>query len=311
MNIVNDQVLLKHDLNNLQQYSFAKDLAHYISIYMFIFCFIKISLYLDNWFFWIIYWWIVGFLGISLLSIAHGCVHGAFNKKERYRHWMGLLNTAPMLVNYSIYKASHIEHHKYTNIKGDTQHEVDLSSIKKILYYFPYWQLILAYWKTGIWAVIGKPLNYNRIEKERKNVIFDFYIILVLALIYFIATVYHPLLMLKVYWGPTLVFYQMAFFFRISEHYGCDKKPNRWANVRTMHTNLIVRYLMLNNNYHAEHHYLPSIPFQNLPILHKLIGKKFKYQEKSYFLFHFRILRNGLQNSLFSMMRRDKNLNKG
>ena len=42
-------------------------------------------------------------------------------------------------------------------------------------------------------------------------------------------------------------------------------------NCRTVHMNLIHRYLYWNMNYHVEHHMFPLVPYHNLPKLHEIV----------------------------------------
>ncbi len=42
-------------------------------------------------------------------------------------------------------------------------------------------------------------------------------------------------------------------------------------NTRTVHINLVFRFLYMNMNYHVEHHMLPMVPYYALPRLHEAI----------------------------------------
>ncbi|APJ02555.1 fatty acid desaturase family protein [Silvanigrella aquatica] len=283
------EIISNYKKIELTKYSRIKDFSQCFSIYAIAIFSIFFAIYLDNLIIWILYFFFMGFMGISFLSFSHNCIHGFFFKSKFLRHAFGSINSIPLLVNYSIYNSSHIEHHKYTNMEEDVQQKVEITSLFKYLSYFPYLTLFINHIKIGLFALLGKKLSYKRLESERKNIIINFFISFIWLLSSIILTLHYPLL-IKVYWIPLFIFHQLIFLFRLSEHYGCNLTNNRWENSRSITSNFIVRFLMINNNFHAEHHFYPSIPFQNLHKLHLEIGKNFKYIESSYFKFHIHLI---------------------
>lgn len=75
---------------------------------------------------------------------------------------------------------------------------------------------------------------------------------------------------LMFYWiAPVLVGYPVVNYVRNLEHADCEvsKQPNCLLNTRSVRSNIVVRVLLWDTNYHAEHHCYPMVPFYNL---HKL-----------------------------------------
>jgi Na+-transporting NADH:ubiquinone oxidoreductase subunit F len=64
----------------------------------------------------------------------------------------------------------------------------------------------------------------------------------------------------------------LAVFFGITQHAGLreDVLDHR-LNTRTVYINPVFRFLYLNMNYHVEHHMFPTVPYYNLPALHREI----------------------------------------
>lgn len=64
----------------------------------------------------------------------------------------------------------------------------------------------------------------------------------------------------------------------ISQHYDFhdkDVKSNNYLeNTRSLRLPLIISFLYANMNYHVEHHYVPSVPFYNLPLVQDFLIKK-------------------------------------
>jgi len=72
---------------------------------------------------------------------------------------------------------------------------------------------------------------------------------------------------------PVLLGYAPVNFFRNLEHANCEvsKEMNCLRNTRSVRSNAIIRQLLWNTNYHAEHHCYPMVPFFNLPKLSELM----------------------------------------
>jgi fatty acid desaturase len=72
---------------------------------------------------------------------------------------------------------------------------------------------------------------------------------------------------------PVLVGYPFVNLIRNLEHSDCEvsKESNNLRNTRTCKSNLLVRILLWDTNYHAEHHCYPMVPFFNLHKLHDLL----------------------------------------
>ena len=64
----------------------------------------------------------------------------------------------------------------------------------------------------------------------------------------------------------------LVVFFGITQHAGLreDVLDHR-LNTRTVYINPVFRFLYLNMNYHVEHHMFPTVPYYNLPALHREI----------------------------------------
>ena len=72
---------------------------------------------------------------------------------------------------------------------------------------------------------------------------------------------------------PVLIGYPVVNFFRNLEHSDCEvnEVSNCLLNTRTVHSCLLVRTILWDTNYHAEHHCYPMVPFFNLHKLHALM----------------------------------------
>jgi fatty acid desaturase len=82
------------------------------------------------------------------------------------------------------------------------------------------------------------------------------------------------------YWVvPWAILFPVIHEFRLmAEHFGLQGQSNEnGSGTRTTITNWFEKVFLIshNLNYHAEHHLYPSVPFFNLPKLHKLLTEKY------------------------------------
>ena len=99
-----------------------------------------------------------------------------------------------------------------------------------------------------------------------------------------------------VFWwmAPCVIGYAPISLFRNAEHADCDRVTNQLHAARTVESNFIIRWLLWETNFHAEHHAYPMVPFFNLPVLHKLLDKHIKHNEtKSFTVQNWHMLRRG------------------
>jgi len=86
------------------------------------------------------------------------------------------------------------------------------------------------------------------------------------------------------YWIlPALIGQPLLRLYLLPEHGGCDFSANMLENSRTTYTTPLLNFLAWNMPFHAEHHYLASIPFHALPALHAYTGQRVKYRGDGYY----------------------------
>jgi len=85
---------------------------------------------------------------------------------------------------------------------------------------------------------------------------------------------------------PVLIGYPFVNFFRNLEHADCEitnEINNAIKNTRSVRSNFIIRQLLWNTNFHAEHHCYPMVPFFNLPKVSELMDPHLEHNECRHF----------------------------
>ncbi len=70
------------------------------------------------------------------------------------------------------------------------------------------------------------------------------------------------------------------------EHTGLPNVGSQLERTRTLRSNALVRWLMWNMPYHAEHHAHPGVPFHAVPRLHRLLEPQLVHVTPGYRAFH-------------------------
>jgi fatty acid desaturase len=99
---------------------------------------------------------------------------------------------------------------------------------------------------------------------------------------------------------PLLIGLPLLRLYLVCEHTLCPNSDDGFANTRTTTSNPIVRFLMWNLPYHAEHHLFPNIAFYRLPEAHQYLRPHLKFVAKGYVQVNREIVRSFASPSLSS-----------
>jgi fatty acid desaturase len=95
-----------------------------------------------------------------------------------------------------------------------------------------------------------------------------------------------------IYWlCPAILGQPFLRVFLLSEHAGCAFGDDMLTNTRTTYTNGALRLLAWRMPYHAEHHWLPAVPFHALARVNALIGVRPRVTAPGYLALHCALVR--------------------
>jgi fatty acid desaturase len=75
-------------------------------------------------------------------------------------------------------------------------------------------------------------------------------------------------------------------FYLMAEHTGLPHEGSQIERTRTVASNGLLRSMMWNMPYHAEHHAYPGVPYHALPTLHRHLEPALRHTSSGYFAFH-------------------------
>jgi fatty acid desaturase len=121
------------------------------------------------------------------------------------------------------------------------------------------------------------------LERNHVKIIAEARIYLGLYSFFFLVSLFSASSWLLWFWiVPVLLGQPFLRLYLMAEHSGCDLSENMLENSRTTYASPIINFLAWNMPYHAEHHYLASVPFHALPALHAYTGKQVKFKGDGY-----------------------------
>lgn len=237
-----------------------------------------------------------GLVQVALFAPAHEMMHQTAFASRRANAVFGWFAACPSLLNLQFYTSFHLAHHRSTQIKGEDP-ELDLEPTDTFGRYVwrvlgvPYWRLRLRVvrdcWRGDVSAYpyVTAKAAPGLIRSVRAMSLVMGGGAVASALLWGWQT---PLL----FWiGPQLLCQPFLRAYVLAEHTGCTQDRNGLTNTRTTLTNAVVRLLMWNMPYHAEHHLYPSIPFHRLADAHGMLRARLGFIQRGYVRWHRGFLR--------------------
>jgi len=227
-----------------------------------------------------------GFTIVTMFAPMHECVHKTAFKTPWVNEIVGWIAGALCCYNFTYYRRYHTWHHRYTQ---DVERDPELSDPKpeSLLDYFfhlsglPFWfnkpleLLDLAFGSLEKFPYVAPQTRREIAWSARAQV--GLYLALAI-----LSVVFRTPVVLWYWLVPALLAQPLLRALLIVEHTGCSLDANGLTNTRTTLASGLVRFLMWNMPFHAEHHLYPSIPFFCLPKAHQHLRESVVHIAPSY-----------------------------
>jgi fatty acid desaturase len=228
---------------------------------------------------------------VSLFAPFHESVHYTAFRTRSLDNLVAAVCGAAIFLPATFYRLIHFHHHRHTQ---DPDQDPELIVPKpttwvRYLLYITGIPLLLFLAATLMLNALGIPIRESDAvpRSARPAVVREARVHLALYAVLAGASIYTGSTVVLMYWLiPVVLAYSFLCMYLLAEHTGCPNTPDLLENTRTTITNPIVRFLMWNMPYHAEHHLFPSVPFHALPSLHEKLRGKFRHVGSGYAAFH-------------------------
>lgn len=235
------------------------------------------------WMSWGTWWAVPAFLlygaiyTTSAVSRWHEYCHGTPFRTAWLNEAMYQLCSCLILIQATNFRWSHVRHHTDTYIVGSDPEILEprppqwKRMLRQLLRdnVFPTFKHLFKHARGHLSPEEREliPANEHRKLFLEARVFLVFYACVIGSCFYFGNVAPVLLIGLPAFYG---VFLNSLFVW--TQHFGLyeDTLDHRLCT-RTFYSNVIVRFLYTNMNYHVEHHMFPLVPFYNLPALHEEI----------------------------------------
>jgi fatty acid desaturase len=244
-----------------------------------------------------------GHVQVALFAPAHEATHQTAFASRPANRIVGWLAACPSLLNLEFYTAFHFAHHRHTQIPGrdpelDMAAPHDVASYVRRVLGVPFWRLRLLV-VADAWR--GDMSRYPYVSAQAAPVIIHSVRAMSATMVggsIVAALVFGWVAPLKFWILPQLLCQPFLRAYVLAEHTGCTEDRNGLTNTRTTLTNAMVRLLMWNMPYHAEHHLYPSIPFHRLADAHTILRGKLGFIEpRGYLRWNASVVRSLARNA--------------
>jgi len=220
--------------------------------------------------------WVIRVIGIVLIGIfiqaiailMHEALHGNLFRSARLNRWATFAFGVPAFFSGTAYKVAHLNHHRQTRTEQD-QDEISNLYRTPAQYRAIFYALFFTATFMYLFTVLPRTAIRIGTPTERCAVVLEYVAIVVICsgVIIWAVSADHADWLLWYWILPVQVAMFLSNIRGLAEHL-CTSKDHLLEKTRTITSNGLVSFLMLNLNYHLEHHLFPGVPWYNLRKVH-------------------------------------------
>jgi len=210
---------------------------------------------------------LVAALGLNaFVLLLHEGMHHTLLRSRAANRWLSVALGACVLISFTAYQVMHEEHHRHLGDPHDPDEYHNYTSSPRLVWLLHYVRLLAG---AFLYIFLIPLLAWRRGEPRDRRHILEEYALLAAVWATAFAFVPFPIL-LRAWLLPLVVVAFMTQIRGFTQHGITDPSDPLLAS-RSIHPWPLVRFLVLNENYHLEHHLWPEVPSYNLRRLHLLI----------------------------------------
>jgi fatty acid desaturase len=247
----------------------------------------------------------IGMVGLGLIyahgvELQHQALHNTAFPSKLWNRIVGFFMGLPLLVSYSDYQYSHLRHHRLLGTGDDREffnYGYDrLTSLKPLLMHL----FMVRHYRDVTGFILGSLMGRTKPDVKRENAVkiraeyqwMGFFIVLAVA----VSVLFKTTLLLKIWFLPLLVGIPTHALIELPEHWGRNHDTlDVRENTRTIRTGWFGTWFTNGNNFHIEHHWLPAVPNDRFPQIHRQISEEI--ETDTYPKFFKRFLQELYQNT--------------
>jgi fatty acid desaturase/membrane-associated phospholipid phosphatase len=222
----------------------------------------------------------------ALVLLMHDGMHESLLQGREWNRVASVLIGSTFLMSFSAYRVLHTRHHRFLGDPRDPDDYKNYTRRRSLVWLLHFVRLSVG----SLLYLLLIPILALKFgtDEERRHILTEYAF---LGAIYSLLLRFVPISVLGVAWFVPLLIVGTLTAIRGFTQHGITDAADPYIASRTILPNRVVAFLLLNENYHLEHHLFPEIPSYHLPALHRLIWPKLPraVSGRSYlgFLLHF------------------------
>lgn len=202
----------------------------------------------------------------AMFLLIHEGVHDILFPQKWLNDLAATLMAIAGFVSFSAYRSMHLRHHEHLGDENDPDDYHNYTNNPKLIWLLHYNRLL---WATILYLIFVPSLAWRYGNtKERIKVVSEY---LLLIVTYISIWQFVPLQIFFTTWIVPFILTNFTINIRGLTQHGITDATDPFLASRSIESHPIIQFLLVNENFHLEHHLFPSIPSYNLPKLHKLI----------------------------------------
>ena len=233
--------------------------------------------------------------GVLLVAVAinafvlllHDGMHGRLFANPAANRLASAAAGAPVFMAFSAYRVMHLRHHAYLGDPRDPDDYHNYTGRPALVWLLHFVRLTVG--SFLYLALIPALALRHGTPVERRKIACEY---LALAVVYGLVFWAVPVETLALVWLLPLVPVAYATNMRGFTQHGIADAHDPFLASRSIEASRLVRFVLLNENYHLEHHLFPEVPSYHLAELHRLVVARLprRVTGRSYLAFIVRFL---------------------
>jgi fatty acid desaturase len=202
----------------------------------------------------------------ALFLLSHEGHHRLLFRSDRVNHAANVLLCIPLLHAPSAYRVLHELHHRFLGGPGDPDDFHNYTSDARLRWALHWIRLTIG---TLVYMPLIPVVAWRRARPVDRRAIAAEYALMVA--IWWPAFAFIPMrVLLQVWLVPGVLVGYISAVRAVAQH-ALTKGDDPLLASRSVDSNAVVSFFLLNENYHLEHHLFPDIPSYHLPRLRLLL----------------------------------------
>jgi len=198
--------------------------------------------------------------------LSHEGHHGLLFRSRFLNHAANILLCIPLLHSPSGYRVLHELHHKFLGHPGDPDEYRNYTDDARVRWALQFVRLTMG---TLVYMPMIPIVAWRRADSADR-IRLSLECALITAVLTPVFVLIPIRILLEVWLIPGVIVGYISAVRALAQHALTESEDPLLAS-RTVRSNRIVAFLLLNENYHLEHHLFPEVPSYNLPRLHALL----------------------------------------